>query len=80
MTYEEMHNRYHNDPLFCKLVDAMVHAMGELEFSPGELRMAAVFAEIRFQERRMCSPYLVMQDMIKPIAPLDAGGGKVKNV
>ena len=44
--------KYQSDAAFKQIVDAMVHHMTQLNYSPGEMRQAAVFAEILFQQRR----------------------------
>lgn len=46
MNYSDARDRYHNSPPFKALVDMMIAAAMSLEMSPGELREAAVFAEI----------------------------------
>lgn len=48
MMFDEAKDRYLRDPQFKQIVDIMVHQALSLQMSPGELREAAVFAEIRF--------------------------------
>ncbi len=49
MNYRDAQDRYERDPAFKMLVDMMINQIGELNFSPGEIREAAVYAEISFQ-------------------------------
>jgi hypothetical protein len=51
MNYDQAAERYRNDPMFHRLVRAMMDSIGQLQFSPGELREAAVFAETLFYQR-----------------------------
>lgn len=44
-------DRYNNDPAYRTLVDYMVHMIHQLQFTPSELRDAAMFAAIRFEQR-----------------------------
>ena len=48
MNFIDLEERYRRDPQFAQLVDFMVHNALELQMSPGEMRQAAVFAEIKF--------------------------------
>ena len=41
---------YHSNPEFRSLVDMMIGAIINLEFSPSEMRAAAMFACIRFEQ------------------------------
>lgn len=51
----ELEERYRNDAAFRAVVDMMVYQIKQLNMSPGELRIAAVFAELSYQAmyRRM---------------------------
>ena len=51
MSLDKARERYRNDAIFRHLVDAMMEGFHRLNFSPGELREAAVFAEILYAER-----------------------------
>lgn len=41
--------KYHRDQQFKTIVDTLVAYAMQMEVSPGELREAAIFAEIKFQ-------------------------------
>lgn len=49
---DRVERRYMTDAPFRNLVDSMVNMSLQLRFSPGELREAAVFAEIRVEMLR----------------------------
>ena len=51
MNLEKARERYRSDATFRYLIDAMMAGFHRLNFSPGELREAAVFAEILYAER-----------------------------
>jgi hypothetical protein len=42
--------RYANDPVFHKLVDTMIGAIMQCQYTPSEMRDAALFASIRYEE------------------------------
>jgi len=63
MDHDDARRRYLSDPVFRNLVDMMVHTIRELQFSPGEIREAAIFADIKFQQLRP-SPTIVSHDGI----------------
>jgi hypothetical protein len=52
VNFEQARQRYFNDVVFNHFVDSMVKAIEELNMAPGEMRQAAVFAELLFHERR----------------------------
>lgn len=52
MNYEDAERRYMTDAVFHHFVDSMVRAIDNLEMSPGEMRAAAVFAEIMHRRTR----------------------------
>lgn len=60
--FDKAQDKYRNDPQFRQLVDVMVNAIETLQFSPGEIRQAAIFAEIRHQQYR--KPDVVIMDKI----------------
>ena len=49
MNLVDANERYHRDADFRRVVDQMVNIATTLQMSPGELREAAVFAEIKIQ-------------------------------
>ena len=53
MNLTDANDRYHRDSAFKSLVDYMMGMAMRLDFSPGELREAAVFAEITIQRMRL---------------------------
>lgn len=61
MNYSNAEKRYQNDPVFRQLVDVMVDGYQRLNFSPGELREAAVFSEIVHQ-RKFARPNFMIRD------------------
>ena len=48
MNFNDARDRYMNDPQFHAVVDQMVHMALSMDMSPGELRIAAAFAELKF--------------------------------
>ena len=42
--------RYFDDPIFHQLVDTMVSAIMQSQFTPSEIRDAALLASIRYEE------------------------------
>ena len=52
MNFMDAKDRYLTDPHFHAVVDQMVAMALNLDMSPGELRQAAVFAEIKFMTMR----------------------------
>jgi len=65
MDYRKGQERYANDPAFRQMVDFMVHQINDLQMSPGELRDAAVFAEIKFRMMHQ-HPVMVVSPDIPP--------------
>ena len=55
MHMSEMKQRYDRDNQFRALVDTMVAYAVDLQMSPGEMREAAIFAEIMVQTMRPIS-------------------------
>lgn len=66
--------RYHNDPIFRRVVDAMEHMLANAELASSELRQAAVLAAIHYEMRRIQSPYFVLTgaDHSKLLHDIDA--------
>jgi len=50
---QSVEQRYYTDAKFHTLVDMMEKAINECQFTPSELREAAVYAAIRHEERRI---------------------------
>lgn len=44
--------RYHNDMAFRAMVDSLSYAIDTLQLTPSEVREAAMYACIRYEERR----------------------------
>lgn len=59
--------RYDSDPDFRQLVDVMTHFVIKCEFSPSELREAAVLAAIRYETIHSRPVYLSHGGMIDRI-------------
>ena len=55
--------RYYNDPAFHTLVDIMIHAIMENNYTPSEMRDAALLASIRYEETHVV-PRIYPQEMI----------------
>jgi len=55
MNYDQVNEKYNRDSDFRQLVDFLTHQAETLRMSPGEMREAAVFAEIRFQMMKPAS-------------------------
>lgn len=51
MDWRSAEERYRNDQLFRALVDTMEKAYGSLQFTPSEMRNAAMYAALRFEQR-----------------------------
>ena len=62
LDYDYARAKYQSDAAFKQIVDAMIHHMHTLNYSPGEMRQAAVFAEILFQQRRPAPPIQLPPD------------------
>lgn len=46
-------SRYHNDPAFKSLVDLMTNMIIQHEFTPSEMRSAAIMASINYEMMRI---------------------------
>ena len=55
--------RYHNDPNFNRLVDMMRSAIESAEFTPTEIREAAMLAQIMYEETHV-RPMMFTRDQI----------------
>lgn len=55
-------DRYLNDPMFHTLVDTMCAAIERAEFTPTEIREAAMLAQIIYEERRPPRPIVFSGD------------------
>ncbi len=45
--------RYQNDPVFRQLVDLLYSQLDAAQFTPSEVREAAMFAQILYEERHI---------------------------
>ncbi len=75
-------DRYHNDPLFHLLVDTLLHQIIQCNYTPSELREAAVLACILYAEKYDTSRrvYMIPKEVISWLDERDSGGpwpGKV---
>lgn len=59
MNYHKCQEAYHNDTTFHSLVDALIGLIEKLEMTPSEIREAATFAAILFEQTRCCPTYVV---------------------
>ena len=46
-----LRERYYNDPVFNKLIDHTVKMIEDLQFTPTEIREAAMIAQIIYEEK-----------------------------
>ena len=70
MDYRDAATRYRNDPSFRAAVDAMVQWQFDLKLSAGEMRAAALFAEIKFLQDHRPPPMIsASQDGTIGLAP-----------
>ena len=53
MERQSAEKRYQNDPAFHQLVDMMESAYERLEFTPSDMRQAAMFAALRVELRTL---------------------------
>jgi hypothetical protein len=51
VTYEKCGEAYQNNPQFKALVDMLVNAIEELQYTPGEVKAIAIFAAVLFEQR-----------------------------
>ena len=51
MDYWDMNQAYQNDPDIKMLIEVMIGAMVKLQFTPIEMKQAAVYAAIMFENR-----------------------------
>lgn len=42
--------RYYSDPMFRALVDSLIHQIREANYTPSEIREAAMLAQIMYEE------------------------------
>lgn len=52
-------NRYHRDPMFRQLVDTLYLQIEHANYTPTELREAAILAAIMHAERQPPAPFIV---------------------
>lgn len=52
-------DRYERDPQFRTVVDMMEHLISAAQMTPTEVREAAILATIRYEQRRMPSPFYI---------------------
>lgn len=50
---DPVHDRYNRDPVFRSLVEMLLAHLYRYEFSPTEMREAAMLASVMFEERRL---------------------------
>lgn len=51
LDYWNMSEAYRNDPDTRNLIEVMIGAMAKLQFTPVEMKQAAVFAAVMFENR-----------------------------
>lgn len=60
------HERYQNDPVFRNLVMSFMVAIENADFTPSEIREAAMFAQILYEETHIRPILLEMSRMWPP--------------
>jgi hypothetical protein len=71
MTFETAETRYQRDPAFQSLVDVMCAHIARLQFTPTEMREAAMLACIKFEQRHPRP--LALRDMHAQFLDSNAG-------
>lgn len=56
-------DRYHQDPAFHQLVDVMVSCIMKCEYTPSEMREAAILASIIYEEHRIRKYIIPLEDV-----------------
>lgn len=64
MDFRKADEAYLNDPMFHNLVDAMIVAIDRLEFTPSEVRQAAIYACYR-HEARSSKPLMITKQALQ---------------
>lgn len=59
--------RYLRDPMFRQLVDVLEHHIETANYTPTELREAAVLAAIHYEMRRPPRPFYISDDALSSI-------------
>ena len=59
----KMHERYMNDPKFHALVDMILSVIMNGEFTPTEIREAAMLAQIRYEEIKPRQTAFTIEDI-----------------
>ena len=63
--YEQAKLKYMSDPVFHTIVDMMYSAIAKMDYSPTELRQAAMFAAIKFEHENVRHSMIVGNDPLE---------------
>jgi len=58
--------KYLNDPSYKMLVDTLLHQIIQAHFTPSEIREAAVYAAIRYEQIRIKPRHIFTENSITP--------------
>lgn len=47
--YEQANKKYNSDPVFRTIVDMMYTGIAKMDYTPAELRKAAMYAAVKFE-------------------------------
>ncbi len=59
-----VHERYNNDAQFRQLVDYMIFLIQRAQFTPSELREAAILVSIKYEQRRIPDLSIALQEQV----------------
>lgn len=60
-----MHDRYSNDPAFRNLVDVLQNELERGQYTPTEIREAAMLAQILYEERHVRPTTFTRNDVMR---------------
>lgn len=63
-------DRYFNDPQFKSLMDYMTSFLMNCDFTPSEMRMAAVLASIKYEEMNIRNHVIVRPELEEALATI----------
>ena len=63
--YEQARLKYMSDPIFHAIVEMMYAGIAKMDYSPTELRQAAMFAAIKFEQENVRHSMIVGNDPLE---------------